>query len=84
MDIEIECLKSDDMAFLEWCIPDDEIEYHLVMAVEGEMRGYVFVEAERQLLTLVGTDWGEIFERWLARCSGYISRNDDISVFRVR
>jgi hypothetical protein len=83
LDIEIECLKNDDMAFLEWCIPDDGMEYHLVMAVEGEMQGYVFVEAERQLLTLVGLDWGEIFERWLARCVAYISRNDDIA-FRER
>ena len=79
LEIEVECLKSDDMAFLEWCIPDDGIEYHLVMAVEGEMQGYVFVEAERQLLTLVALDWGEIFERWLARCVAYISRNNDIS-----
>ena len=78
LDIEIECMKSDDMAFLEWCIPDDGIEYHLVMAVEGEMQGYIFVEAERQLLTLVGLDWGDVYERWLARCAGYISRNDDI------
>ena len=83
IDIEIECLKSDDMAFLEWCIPDDGIEYHLVMAVEGEMQGYIFVEAERQLLTLVGIDWGEVYERWLTRCAGYISRNDDF-VFRAR
>ena len=84
IDIEIECLKSDDMAFLEWCIPDDGVEYHLVMAVEGEMQGYIFVEAERQLLTLVGIDWGEVYERWLARCAGYISRNDDIATFRLR
>jgi len=84
LDIEIECLQSDDMAFLEWCIQDDGVEYHLVMAVEGEMQGYVFVEAERQLLTLVGTEWGEIYERWLSRCAGYISRNDDIAVFRTK
>ena len=83
LDIEVECLKSDDMAFLEWCIPDDGVEYHLVMAVEGEMQGYVFVEAERQLLTLVGVEWGEIFERWLTRCVAHLSRNDDIS-FRGR
>lgn len=84
IDIEIECLKSDDMAFLEWCIPDDGVEYHLVMAVEGEMQGYIFVEAERQLLTLVGIDWGDVCERWLARCAAYISRNDDITTFRSR
>ena len=84
IDIEIECFKSDDMAFLDWCIPDDGVEYHLVMAVEGEMQGYVFVEAERQLLTLVGIDWGEVYERWLARCAGYISRNDDIVKIRQR
>jgi hypothetical protein len=83
VDIELECLKSDDMAFLEWCVPDDGVEYHLVMAVEGEMQGYVFVEAERQLLTLVGIEWGEVYERWLVRCAGYISRNDDIA-FRAR
>lgn len=83
LDIELECLKSDDMAFLEWCIPDDGVEYHLVMAVEGEMQGYIFVEAERQLLTLVGLEWGEVYERWLMRCAGYISRNDDIA-FRAR
>jgi hypothetical protein len=53
------------------------------MAVEGEMQGYIFVEAERQLLTLVGIDWGEVYERWLTRCAGYISRNDDF-VFRER
>jgi hypothetical protein len=80
IDLEQECLKSDEMAFLEWCIPDDGVEYHLVIAVEGEMQGYVFVEAERQLLTLVGIDWGEVYERWLVRCAGYISRNDDIAV----
>lgn len=84
LDVEIECLKSDDMSFLEWCIPDDGIEYHLVMAVEGEMQGYIFVEAERQLLTLVGIDWGEVHERWLARCSSCISRREDILVFRRR
>jgi len=84
IDIEVECLKSDDMAFLEWCVPDDGAEYHLVMAVEGEMQGYVFVEAERQLLTLVGLEWGDVFERWLARCAAYISRNDDIHPFRTR
>jgi hypothetical protein len=83
LDFELECLKSDEMAFLEWCIPDDGVEYHLVIAVEGEMQGYVFVEAERQLLTLVGIDWGEVYERWLVRCAGYISRNDDIA-FRER
>jgi hypothetical protein len=60
------------------------VEYHLVMAVEGEMQGYVFVEAERQLLTLVGIDWGEVYERWLARCAGYISRTDDIVKIRQR
>jgi hypothetical protein len=47
------------------------------------MQGYVFVEAERQLLTLVGIEWGEVYERWLVRCAGYISRNDDIA-FRAR
>jgi hypothetical protein len=84
IDIEIECLKSDDMAFLEWCIPDDGVEYHLVMAVEGEMQGYIFVEAERQLVTLVGIEWGDVYERWLTRCAGYISRNDDILGFRPK
>ena len=84
LEIEVECFKSDDMAFLEWCIPDDGIEYHLVMAVEGEMQGYIFVEAERQLLTLVGIDWGEVYERWLTRCAGYVSRNDDLTLFRSR
>jgi hypothetical protein len=76
MDIEVESLKSDEMAFLEWCVPDDGVEYHLVVAVEGEMQGSVFIEAERQLITLVGSDWGEIWERWLTRCAGYIARND--------
>jgi hypothetical protein len=83
MDIEVESLKSDEMAFLEWCIPDDGVEYHLVVAVEGEMQGYIFVEAERQLLTLVGGDWGEVWERWLMRCAAHITRND-FGAFRVR
>jgi len=81
LDIEFECPKSDDMAFLEWCIPDDGVEYHLVMAVEGEMQGYIFVEAERQLLTLVGMDWGEVYERWLRRCAKHVSMKDGFSSF---
>jgi hypothetical protein len=83
LDIEVESMKSDEMAFLDWCIPDDGVEYHLVVAVEGEMQGSIFVEAERQLITLVGSDWGEVWERWLTRCAGYIARND-FSALRIR